>query len=127
MTIVVADISALLAIADRSDPDHAATAGAAKHAGALVVSPLVLAGTDHLARGLGNRGREALLGGIIEEAAKGRVLIRAVTVDHVVIVTSVMHQYADLDLDLTDAVTVALAASHRHSWIAEEPQPSTAL
>lgn len=112
MTVIVVDTSGLLATADSSDPEHLASRDAAEGAGALIVSPLVLAETDHLARRLEHGGRQALLDGIIEEAAAARVIIPPVTVEHLTRARSVMRKYAALDLDLTDAVSAVLAAQY---------------
>lgn len=117
MSIVVADTSALLATADSSDPDHEACQAAAENAGALIISPLVFAETDHLARGLEHGGRHALLDGIIEEVVASRVILPDINADHLTAARSVMRRYADLDLDLADAVSVALAAQYATNTI----------
>jgi len=112
--LVVADTSALLAAADQDHPEQQTTLRALETAGLVVISPLIVGEADHLARRIGGpRFRSALLDGIVEQARRGRFQIPELTVDVLATARTVMLRYAALDLDLADAVNVALAAEFR--------------
>lgn len=114
MIVVVADTSALLASADKVHPEQRASLDVLSRAGLVVISPVVLAETDHLARRVGGPGlRAGLLDHIVREARRGRFLIPEVTAEHVATARTLLHRYHDLDLDLADAVSVVLAAEFR--------------
>lgn len=110
MILVVADTSALLAAADRDHPEQAASLRALEQAGLVVISPLILAETDHLARRVGGpRLREALLDRIVAQGRAGRFLFPEISPDVLGDARTVMRRYQGLDLDLADAVNVVLA------------------
>ncbi|WP_415951852.1 PIN domain-containing protein [Streptomyces sp. KLOTTS4A1] len=114
MIVVVADTSALLASMDEDHPDMASTLTALEQAGLIVLSPLVLAESDHLIRRVaGPVRREEFLDGVVTEARAGRIMIPELTPEALGTARSVMHRYRDLDLDLADAVNVVLAAEFR--------------
>ncbi|WP_042413878.1 PIN domain-containing protein [Streptacidiphilus anmyonensis] len=114
MILVVADTSALLAASDRSHPEQGAALKALESAGLVVISPLIVAEADHLARRIGGpQFRDALLDRIVDQAQRGRFLVPEVTVELLATARQVMRRYADLDLDLADAVNAALAAEFR--------------
>lgn len=114
MILVVADTSALLAAADQDHPEQQASLHALQRAGLVVLSPLIVAEVDHLARRVGGpRLRGELLDQIIEQCRRGRFLVPEVTTDVLTSARSVIHRYRALDLDLADAVNVALAAEFR--------------
>jgi predicted nucleic acid-binding protein len=114
MILVVADTSALLAAADTDHPEQAASLKALENAGLVVISPLIIAEADLLMRRIGGPVlRDALLDGIIEQGRRGRFLVPDITVDMLATARAVMRRYASLDLDLADAVNVALAAEYR--------------
>jgi predicted nucleic acid-binding protein len=111
--ILVADTCAILAAADRSHPDGPAAVAALERAGTIVVSPMVLDEVDHLARRVDASARHRIIDGIIEDARRSRVLIPEITADLLIEARGLVHRYAALDLDLSDAVSVALAAEYR--------------
>jgi predicted nucleic acid-binding protein len=112
--LVVADTSALLAAADRDHPEQKATLHALEQAGLVVISPLIIAEADHLARRLGGATfRTELLDRIVDQARRGRFLIPEITVEVLATARQVMRRYAGLDLDLADAVNATLAAEYR--------------
>src|SRR5258708_787579 len=110
MIVVVADTCAILAAVDRSHPDGPAASAALERAGTIVISPMVLDEVDHLARGTANDARGRIIDGIVTDIGRSRVLIPEITADVLTEARSVIQRYADLDLDLSDAVSVALAA-----------------
>ncbi|MFE5946961.1 PIN domain-containing protein [Streptomyces sp. NPDC056480] len=113
MIIVVADTSGLLAALDSTHPENAAATEAIQAAGLLVMSPLLLAELDHVATC--ELGREAALGAvddILHWMRRGRVSLPEITEDHLGAAQMVRLRYAALDLDLADAVNVALAAEY---------------
>lgn len=109
--ILVADTSGLLAALHADDPDHARAAQALAAAATVVVSPVMLCELDHVgARTLGRAGAAAAGDRLERWARTERVVIPAVTADVLAEARGVRTQYAALDLDLVDAVNVALAA-----------------
>ncbi|WP_217199283.1 PIN domain-containing protein [Streptomyces buecherae] len=111
MIIVIADTSGLLAALDSAHPEHQASNEAIMAAGLLVMSPLLLAEIDHVATR--ELGREAALSAVDDVRAwmrRGRIAVPEITEDHLGVAQSVRARYRDLDLDLADAVNVALAA-----------------
>jgi predicted nucleic acid-binding protein len=113
MIVVVADTCAILAAADRSHPDGPAASAALERAGTIVISPMVLDEVDHLARRIAHDARGRIIDGIVTDIRRSRVLIPEITADVLTEARSVIQRYADLDLDLSDAVSVALAAVYR--------------
>jgi uncharacterized protein len=112
--ILVADTSGLIAASDRNAPQAAACQAVLAKAGTILVSPLVLAEVDHVAKArFGSAARSALLGFIAFQARRGRFEVPPVTVDLIEAARKVQRQYAALDLDLADGVNVALAAEFR--------------
>ncbi|MFD9242504.1 PIN domain-containing protein [Streptomyces sp. NPDC059556] len=113
MIIVVADTSGLLAALDSTHPENAAATEAIQAAGLLVMSPLLLAELDHVATR--ELGREAALSAVDDFRhwiRRGRVSLPEITEDHLGAAQMVRLRYAALDLDLADAVNVALAAEY---------------
>ncbi|WP_415947410.1 PIN domain-containing protein [Streptomyces sp. KLOTTS4A1] len=113
MIIVIADTSGLLAALDSTHPEHEAAGEAILAAGLLVMSPLLLAELDHVATR--ELGREAALSAIDDIRGwmrRGRIIAPEVTEEHLGAAQSVRVRYRDLDLDLADAVNMALAADY---------------
>lgn len=80
----------------------------------VIISPLVLAQVDHLAKvRFGARARDAILGNIITQALLMRFHVPEVSPDALKLARDVQRKYADLDLDLADAVNITLAADYR--------------
>ncbi|MDI3386982.1 PIN domain-containing protein [Streptomyces sp. B-S-A8] len=113
MIIVIADTSGLLAALDSRHPEHQSSNEAIMAAGLLVMSPLLLAEIDHVATR--ELGREAALSAVDDIRLwmrRGRVAVPEITEDHLGVAQSVRARYRALDLDLADAVNVALAADY---------------
>ena len=112
--IVVADTSGIIAASDRRAPESGACRDLLGSAGTVIVSPLVLAEVDHLAKArFGTQARRAILGNIITQALRMRFHVPEVSPDALKLAREVQRRYADLDLDLADAVNVTLAADYR--------------
>ncbi|EST37397.1 twitching motility protein PilT [Streptomycetaceae bacterium MP113-05] len=113
MIIVIADTSGLLAALDSAHLDHRASNEAIMAAGLLVMSPLLLAEIDHVAtRELGREAALSAVDDIRQWMRRGRIAVPEITEDHLRVAQSVRARYRDLDLDLADAVNVALAADY---------------
>lgn len=113
MIIVVADTSGLVAALDSTHPEHQAANEAIMAAGLLVMSPLLLAEIDHVAtRELGREAAMSAVDDIRHSMRRGRIVVPEITEAHLGAAQSVRARYngLDLDLDLADAVNVALAA-----------------
>jgi predicted nucleic acid-binding protein len=109
--IVVADTSGLLAALDSAHPEHRAANEAIMAAGLLVMSPLLLAEIDHVAtRELGRDAAISAVDDLRRWMRLGRVTVPEITETHLGTAQSVRARYAGLDLDLADAVNIALAA-----------------
>jgi uncharacterized protein len=112
--IVVADTSGIIAASDKNAPESAGCQGVLAAAGTVIISPLVLAEVDHLAKArFGSAARSALLDFIVFQARRGRFLVPEITLELLESARKVQAQYAALDLDLADGVNVALAAGFR--------------
>ncbi|MEU9921803.1 PIN domain-containing protein [Streptomyces griseoluteus] len=113
MIVVIADTSGLLAALDSAHPEHQASNEAIMAAGLLVMSPLLLAEIDHVAtRELGREAALSAVDDIRHWVRRGRVVLPEITEDHLGVAQSVRARYRDLDLDLAEAVNVALAAEY---------------
>ncbi|MHC0432311.1 PIN domain-containing protein [Streptomyces sp. O3] len=113
MIVVVADTSGLLAALDSAHPEHRVASEVIVAAGLLVMSPLLLAEFDHVAtREIGRDAALSAVDDIRRWMRRGRIVVPEVTEDHVGAARSVRARYRDLDLDLADAVNVALAGDY---------------
>ncbi|MFI6941406.1 PIN domain-containing protein [Streptomyces sp. NPDC050418] len=113
MIIVIADTSGLLAALDSTHPEHEAAGEAILAAGLLVLSPLLLAELDHVAtRELGREAAISAIDDIRGWMRRGRVIAPEITEEHLGAAQSVRARCQDLDLDLADAVNMALAADY---------------
>ncbi|MEU7511359.1 PIN domain-containing protein [Streptomyces sp. NPDC042898] len=113
MIVVVADTAGLLAALDSTHPEHAAANEAIQAAGLLVMSPLLLAELDHVAtRELGREAALSAVDDIRHWMRRGRVSMPEITEDHLDVAQLIRLRYRALDLDLADAVNVALAAAY---------------
>ncbi|MBW1602590.1 PIN domain-containing protein [Streptomyces sp. JJ66] len=113
MIIVIADTSGLLAALDSTHPEHTPANEAIMAAGLLVISPLLLAEIDHVAtRELGREAAVSAVDDIRRWMAHGRVAVPEITEAHLGAAQSVRLRYRGLDLDLADAVSIALAAEY---------------
>lgn len=112
--IAVADTSGLLALFNRADPEHRQAATAADTCGLLVVSPLTLTEVHQVASIRADRHvADAIVRTLADRAEATRIAITETTPQLLITALAVRCRYADLDLDLADAVTVALAAEYR--------------
>ncbi|RKN06301.1 PIN domain-containing protein [Streptomyces radicis] len=113
MIIVIADTSGLLAALDSTHPEHQAANEAIMAAGLLVMSPLLLAELDHVAtRELGRAAAVSAVDDLRRWLARGRIALPEVSEQHLAAAQALRGRYAALDLDLADAVNVALAADY---------------
>ncbi len=113
MIIVIADTSGLQAALDMTHPEHGAANEAIMAAGLLVMSPLLLAELDHVAtRELGRAAAVSAIDDLRRWMGRGRIVVPEITQDHLGAAQSVRVRYGALDLDLADAVNVALAADY---------------
>jgi predicted nucleic acid-binding protein len=98
---------------DSTHPEHQAANQAIISAGLLVMSPLLLAELDHIAtRELGREAAISAVDDIRRWMRRGRVVVPEITEEQLGVAQFVRAQYSALDLDLTDAVNVALAAAY---------------
>lgn len=105
---IVCDTGGLLAAMDADDGAHdRCRTVLADHLGPLVLSPLVVAELDHLVRR--RLGREAAQA-FAQEVAAGAYALAALDATDIATCARLDRQYADLDLGLTDASLVVLAA-----------------
>ncbi|GAA4386579.1 type II toxin-antitoxin system VapC family toxin [Tsukamurella soli] len=114
MTLVVADTSAIIAAYDSATDWHH-RAYSLWNTLTMVVSPLVLDEVDHLL--IARFGRDRVIANlvfddIIEKVTDRVILIPAVDRDDLGMARDVIARYRDLRLDLTDAVSVVLAARY---------------
>ncbi|MFI9510315.1 type II toxin-antitoxin system VapC family toxin [Nocardia sp. NPDC052566] len=111
--IVIADTSGLIAAFDTSSPESNGAFHVLETAGLVVISPLILAEVDHVARRvLGRRVAIEMIEDLGAQARTPHFQIAAVTSDVLDQANAVRRLYPDLHLDLADAVTVALAADY---------------
>ena len=105
---LICDTSGLLAALDRDDPDHGAcVAVLERRSGPLLVSPLVLAELDYLARSrLGPDAARTLA----DDVAAGAYDLAPLAATDIADCVAVDRAYGDLGLGLTDASLVILAA-----------------
>lgn len=116
--IVIADTSGIIAASDRDSPDSAVCQRLLQDAGTVIISPLVLAEVDHMAKArFGSGARTAIIGFILEQARRTRFQVPWTSSDVLSTAVAVQSQYAGLDLDLADAVNIALAAEYRTETI----------
>jgi uncharacterized protein len=111
--IVVADTSGLLAALDSTHPEHQGANEAIMAAGLLVMSPLLLAELDHVAtRELGREAAISAIDDIRRWMRANRVVVPEVTEVHLAAAQALRARYGALNLDLADAVNVALASDY---------------
>lgn len=112
--IVVADTSGIIAASDRKAPESAACLHVLQEAGTVIISPLVLTEVDHLAKArFGSRARTTIIDFILAQARQLHFQIPDTSLEILDTACLVQQQYASLDLDLADAVNVALAGRYR--------------
>ena len=108
--ILVGDTSGLVAAFNMDDPEHAAARRVLIEAPLTVISPLVLLEIEHIAtRNVSRQAALAINDWLLAQDRTGRVAIAAVTASTLRTARAVQNRYAALRLDLTDAVSVALA------------------
>ncbi|MFC3965809.1 PIN domain-containing protein [Nocardia jiangsuensis] len=108
--IVVGDTSGLVAAFNASDPEHSNARVALQHAALTVVSPLVMLEIEHITtRNINRRAAYAVNDWLLAQERAGRVEVPAVTAEVLRVAHKVQNRYLALDLDLADAVNVAVA------------------
>ncbi|WP_395573858.1 type II toxin-antitoxin system VapC family toxin [Streptomyces sp. BK79] len=111
--IAVADTSGLLTLFNRSDPDHHAARKAADACGFLVATPLALTEVHQVATSRAGRPvADAILRSLTTRIRQMRLVLAPSTPEILDAALAVRARYASLDLDLVDAVNVALAAEY---------------
>lgn len=110
MIVLVADTSGVVAALDPRVPESVGARRALDQAGAIAISPVLLSELDHVARReLGPARASRAIDWIARLVREGRLLLPMVDAGLIETAQRVRRHYADLDLDLADAVTVALA------------------
>ncbi|MFB7458000.1 MULTISPECIES: type II toxin-antitoxin system VapC family toxin [unclassified Streptomyces] len=111
--IAVADTSGILTLFNSSDPDHYAVRKAADQCGFLVATPLALTEVHQVATSrAGRAAADAILRSLTSRVRQMRLVLAPSTPEILDVALSVRARYASLDLDLVDAVNVALAAEY---------------
>ncbi len=114
MIVVVADTSGLVAALDSTHPDGDGARAVLRDAGTLVISPVLLGELDHVARRvLGRAAAVRAVDDVRRWARAGRAVLPTVDANVLDTAQAVRARYRDLELDLVDAVNVAVAAGYR--------------
>ena len=112
--IVVADTSGIIAASDRNARESAVCRALLQEAGTVIISPLVLTEIDHLAKArFGSQARSAIIDFILAQIRQSRFQVPETGLEILDTARLVQQRYTSLDLDLADAVNVALAARYR--------------
>lgn len=109
--MIVVDSSALIAAMNTKDPDHAACAAVLDDVsmGPFILSPLVLAEVDYM---ITTRAGVDVELSFLSDVTIGRYELVTLDAGDVGECMSVVSQYRDLDIGVTDASLVVLAARH---------------
>ncbi|MFE9889421.1 type II toxin-antitoxin system VapC family toxin [Streptomyces scopuliridis] len=111
--IVIADTSGLLTLFNRSDPDHQEARKVADSCGLLVAAPLALTEVHQVATSrAGRSAADGILRSLTARMRQTRLVLAPSTPELLDAALSVRARYDSLDLDLVDAVNVALAAEY---------------
>ncbi|WP_328441023.1 PIN domain-containing protein [Streptomyces sp. NBC_00444] len=111
--IAVADTSGILTLFNRSDPDHEAARKAADQCGFLVATPLALTEVHQVAISrAGRAAADGILRSLTARVRQMRLVLAPATPEILDAAPSVRARCTALDLDLVDAVNVALAAEY---------------
>lgn len=109
--IVVADTCAFLAAYDRNHKDAGAVQKVLTDASLVIVSPLVMNEIDYFARKYFKYdGSLRVMEEIHDHVARGRYRVPEVSAATLAGAGRLRRKYRDLELDMSDAVTMALAA-----------------
>ena len=112
--IAVADTSGLLALFNRTEPEHEAAAVAANACGLLVVSAMTLTEVHQVASvRAGRRVADAIIGTLVARIEETRLAIAPTTARLLRTALVLRRRYANLDLDLADTVAAVVAAEYR--------------
>lgn len=116
--IVVADTSGLIAAFNTSDPEHKAAAEALDNAGYVIISPLALGELDHVVAVRATRAAaDRVLDQLRVRFEAGRAHLAVMDAQVLGVALAVGRRYRGLDLDLADAINVALAARYQTDTI----------
>ncbi|MCP2319031.1 putative nucleic acid-binding protein, contains PIN domain [Nocardia amikacinitolerans] len=111
--IVIADTSGIIAAADRNAAEHFGCRKYLELASLVVISQLVLTEVDHLARQrFGLAHRNTLMDFLFAQVDRMRFTVMEARLETLKAARAVERRYRDLELDLADAVNVALAAEY---------------
>jgi predicted nucleic acid-binding protein len=108
--IVVGDTSGLVAALNVGNPEHEAARAALRAASVTVISPLVFAEVEHIVtRNIDRKTAHAVNDWLLQQERATRILVAEVAADTLRRARQVQARYADLRLDLADAVNVVVA------------------
>ncbi|MET9852222.1 PIN domain-containing protein [Streptomyces sp. NPDC006450] len=111
--IIVADTCAIIHAYDETHPRSEACMKVLDSAGALVISPLVLDEVDHMARKeFGYEASVEIAEDFRVNVVSGRYIIPTVTAATLAGAANIRARYKGLQLDLSDAVSMTLAAQY---------------
>jgi predicted nucleic acid-binding protein len=111
--IVVGDTSGLVAAFNAGNPEHEAARAALRAASVTVISPLVFAEVEHIVtRNIDRRTAHAVNDWLLQQERATRILVAEVAADTLRKARRVQDRYADLRLDLADAVNVVVAEQY---------------
>ncbi|MFJ3660658.1 type II toxin-antitoxin system VapC family toxin [Streptomyces sp. NPDC090119] len=111
--IAIADTSGILALYNRSDPAHTAVKKAADQCGVLVATPMALTEVHQVATSrAGRRAADSILRSLTNRVSEMRLILANPTPETLDAALTVRARYQALDLDLVDAMNVALAAEY---------------
>ena len=108
--IVVGDTSGLVAAFNIDNPEYQGARTALREASVTVASPLVFAEVEHvITRKVDRKAACAVNDWLLRQEGATRILVPEVAADALRKARAVQVRYADLRLDLADAVNVVLA------------------
>jgi predicted nucleic acid-binding protein len=111
--VIICDTSGLLAAYDKEEPDGPAVRELLDaEAGALIVSPFVLAELDYMLLSRAGISAELIL---LNDFARGVYQVAAFTGQDAERAARLVEQHADLKLGIADAHTMILATADRYS------------
>jgi predicted nucleic acid-binding protein len=111
--IVVADTSGIIAASDRKAPESVECRRILASAGTVIISPIVIAEVDHLAKKrFGSAARHTIMAFLLAEAQRLRFHFPPIDAEMLGRAVYVRRRYAALDLALADAVNVVIAADY---------------